>query len=59
MLPLRPLHREFLLTSMREIRPQWSYKKGLAAGALPAKAYEREFNCNSPIPSFSDLSEAY
>jgi len=44
---------------MHDIRPQWSYKKGLAAGALPAKAYEREFNCNSPIPSFSDLSEAY
>ena len=59
MLPLPSLHWEYLLTSMHDIRPQWSYKKGLAAGALPAKAYEREFNCNSPIPSFSDLSEAY
>ncbi|KAK4166481.1 glycoside hydrolase superfamily [Cladorrhinum sp. PSN259] len=43
-----------------ESAPQWSYKKGLAAGVLPAKAYEREFNCKiSDIPSFSDLPEYY
>jgi glucan 1,3-beta-glucosidase len=41
-------------------RPQWSYKKGLAAGVLPAKAYERSFDCDlSEIPSFSDLPETY
>ncbi|KAI0147416.1 glycoside hydrolase family 5 protein [Xylariaceae sp. FL1272] len=41
---------------------QWSYKKGLAAGILPAKAYEREFNCDSgDIPDFEadGLSESY
>ncbi|KAL2150743.1 hypothetical protein VTH82DRAFT_7306 [Thermothelomyces myriococcoides] len=43
-----------------EDAPQWSYKKGLAAGVLPAKAYEREFDCDlSEIPSFSDLPEYY
>ncbi len=41
-------------------RPQWSYKKGLAAGVLPAKAYQRSFDCDlSKIPSFSDLPETY
>ena len=41
-------------------RPQWSYKKGLAAGVLPAKAWERSFNCElDKIPEFSDLPEIY
>ena len=40
-------------------RPQWSYKKGLAAGVLPAKAYEKSFDCTGGIPSFSDLPEYY
>ncbi|KAK3503545.1 glycoside hydrolase superfamily [Neurospora crassa] len=39
---------------------QWSYKKGLAAGVLPEKAYQRDFNCDvSKIPSFDNLSEAF
>ncbi|KAK0707523.1 glycoside hydrolase family 5 protein [Lasiosphaeris hirsuta] len=42
-----------------ESAPQWSYKKGLAAGVLPAKAYDRDFDCSSTIPSFSDLPEAF
>ncbi|KAK4252449.1 glycoside hydrolase [Corynascus novoguineensis] len=43
-----------------EDAPQWSYKKGLEAGVLPAKAYERDFDCDlSEIPSFSDLPENY
>ncbi|KAL2130299.1 hypothetical protein VTI74DRAFT_6649 [Chaetomium olivicolor] len=43
-----------------EDAPQWSYKKGLEAGVLPAKAYERSFDCDlSQIPSFSDLPEYY
>lgn len=41
-------------------RYQWSYKKGLAAGVLPEKAYQRDFNCDvSKIPSFDNLSEAF
>jgi glucan 1,3-beta-glucosidase len=49
-----------LLTGVVVNRPQWSYKKGLAAGVLPAKAYERSFDCDlSKIPSFSDLPETF
>ncbi|KAM7191571.1 Glycoside hydrolase superfamily [Rhypophila sp. PSN 637] len=43
-----------------EDAPQWSYKKGMAAGVLPSKAYEREFDCNlADIPDFGDLPEYY
>jgi glucan 1,3-beta-glucosidase len=34
---------------------QWSYKKGLAAGILPAKAYQRDFSCGDTIPDFNAL----
>ncbi|GKT46558.1 putative glucan endo-1,3-beta-glucosidase [Colletotrichum spaethianum] len=42
-----------------ESAPLWSYKKGLAAGILPAKAYERDFNCSGTVPDFGDLPEYY
>ncbi|KAI0169225.1 glycoside hydrolase family 5 protein [Hypoxylon sp. FL1284] len=42
-----------------ESSPQWSYKKGLAAGILPAKAYDRDFNCDVDVPDFSDLDETF
>lgn len=43
-----------------ESAPQWSYKQGLAAGILPAKASKRSFQCDlSDIPSFSSLAETY
>ncbi|KAL7622091.1 hypothetical protein AAE478_007593 [Parahypoxylon ruwenzoriense] len=42
-----------------EDAPQWSYKKGLAAGILPAKAYEKDFNCDGDVPDFAGLSETY
>ncbi|KAI8959327.1 glycoside hydrolase family 5 protein [Daldinia sp. FL1419] len=42
-----------------EDAPQWSYKKGLAAGILPEKAYDKDFNCDADVPDFSDLSETY
>ncbi|KAK0743296.1 glycoside hydrolase superfamily [Schizothecium vesticola] len=42
-----------------ESAPQWSYKKGLAAGILPAKPWERQFDCTGPIPEFPDLPESY
>lgn len=40
---------------------QWSYKRGLAAGILPAKAYDRSFSCNSTtIPDwYPGLPETY
>jgi glucan 1,3-beta-glucosidase len=49
----------FYWTWKTENAPQWSYQAGLAAGMLPAKAYERTFNCSSDIPSFDDLPEFY
>ncbi|KAF3761513.1 family 5 glycoside hydrolase, partial [Cryphonectria parasitica EP155] len=40
---------------------QWSYKRGLEAGILPAKAYDRNFHCNSTtIPEwYPALPETY
>ncbi|RWA12455.1 hypothetical protein EKO27_g2665 [Xylaria grammica] len=44
-----------------ESSPQWSYRQGLAAGILPAKAYDRSFSCDSDVPDFGDsgLVETY
>ncbi|KAI0120460.1 glycoside hydrolase family 5 protein [Hypoxylon sp. NC0597] len=42
-----------------ESAPQWSYKKGLAAGILPAKAYDKDFNCDGDVPDFEGLSETF
>lgn len=44
-----------------ESAPQWSYRQGLAAGILPAKAYDRDFNCDSDVPDFGSmgLDETY
>ncbi|KAI1078113.1 glycoside hydrolase family 5 protein [Whalleya microplaca] len=42
-----------------ESAPQWSYKKGLAAGILPTKAYDKDFNCDSDVPDFAGLSETF
>jgi glucan 1,3-beta-glucosidase len=44
-----------------ESAPLWSYRKGLAAGILPAKAYDRDFDCTGDIPDFesSGLSETF
>ena len=38
-----------------EAAVQWSYKKGLANGILPAKAYAPDFKCDSAIPDFAAL----
>ncbi|KAK7943081.1 beta-glucosidase 6 [Apiospora aurea] len=42
-----------------EDAPLWSYKKGLAAGILPAKAYDKEFKCDTDVPDFAGLPETY
>lgn len=44
-----------------ESAAQWSYEAGLKAGILPAKAYQRNFNCDTTIPDFaaSGLPEYY
>lgn len=36
-----------------ESAPQWSYESGLKAGILPAKAYDRDFDCSGSIPDFA------
>ena len=44
-----------------ESAPLWSYKKGLAAGILPQKAYDKDFDCSGDVPDFAanGLSETY
>ncbi|KAK9425187.1 putative Glycoside hydrolase family 5 domain-containing protein [Seiridium unicorne] len=44
-----------------ESAPLWSYKQGLAAGILPAKAYDKSYSCDSDAPDFASagLSEFY
>lgn len=49
----------FYWTWVTEDATQWSYQLGLAAGILPKKAYDRDFNCTASIPSFSGLPEYY
>jgi glucan 1,3-beta-glucosidase len=49
----------FYWTWVTEDATQWSYQLGLAAGILPKKAYDRDFNCTGSIPSFSGLPEYY
>jgi glucan 1,3-beta-glucosidase len=49
----------FYWTWKTESATQWSYQLGLAAGILPAKAYERDFDCSQSVPAFTDLSETY
>lgn len=38
-----------------ESAPQWSYEAGLKAGVLPAKPWEREFDCDGDVPDFEKL----
>lgn len=42
----------FYWTWQTESATQWSYKAGLAAGILPGKTWERQFNCSS-IPDYA------
>jgi glucan 1,3-beta-glucosidase len=49
----------FYWTWATESATQWSYQKGLAAGILPEKAYDRDYNCSQPVPSFGSLPEYY
>ncbi|KAL9604638.1 MAG: hypothetical protein Q9219_000358 [cf. Caloplaca sp. 3 TL-2023] len=49
----------FYWTWVTESAPQWSWKAGLAAGILPKKTWQRDFNCTSNVPDFKDLPESY
>ena len=48
-------------TWQTEAAYQWSYRKGLDAGILPASAVNREWSCSSPVPDFASqgLPENY
>jgi glucan 1,3-beta-glucosidase len=49
----------FYWTWETESAVQWSWKLGLQAGILPAKAYQPNFTCGDPIPSLGSLPENY
>lgn len=51
----------FYWTWETEKAAQWSYRKGLKAGILPKKAYERDWKCpqGSDYDAFSGLPENY
>jgi len=49
----------FYWTWKTESAVQWSWQLGLQAGILPAKAYAPDFQCDSTVPDFGDLSEGY
>lgn len=47
----------FYWTWKTESAPLWSYRHGLRGGFMPAKAYERDWDCSMPIPDFGDMPE--
>jgi glucan 1,3-beta-glucosidase len=49
----------FYWTWKTESAPLWSYQAGWTNGFMPAKAYQRDWDCSKPIPSFGSLSEGY
>ena len=49
----------FYWTWKTENAVQWSWKLGLEAGILPAKAYSPSFKCDSAVPDFASLSEGF
>lgn len=49
----------FYWTWLTEGSVQWSWKLGMQAGILPAKVWERGFDCSSEAGDFRGLSESY
>jgi glucan 1,3-beta-glucosidase len=49
----------FYWTWKTESAPLWSYQAGLQGNLLPALAYQRNWDCSQPIPSFGSLPEYY
>lgn len=49
----------FYWTWMTEGAVQWSWKLGKDAGILPAKVWQRDFNCSSTAPEIHGLPENY
>ena len=49
----------FYWTWVTEDAVQWSWKLGREAGILPQQVWQRDFNCTTEVPDFSDLPETY
>jgi glucan 1,3-beta-glucosidase len=49
----------FYWTWKTEGASQWSYQAGLAGKYMPDLAYQRDFDCTKPVPSFGSLPEYY
>lgn len=49
----------FYWTWTTEGATQWDWKRGVQAGILPGKVWDRGFNCTGNVPSFAGLSENY
>jgi glucan 1,3-beta-glucosidase len=49
----------FYWTWKTETAPQWSYQAAIQGDFMPKVAYERDFSCDKPIPSFGSLPEFY
>ena len=49
----------FYWTWRTETATQWSWLLGMQAGILPAKVWDREWDCEGDPPDFGELSEAY
>ena len=52
----------FYWTWLTESGVQWSWKLGIEAGILPAKVWDRTFNCTggaAGVPDFGTLPENY
>ena len=49
----------FYWTWVTESSVQWSWKLGMAAGILPQKTWNRDFNCTQAVPDFAGLPENY
>lgn len=49
----------FYWTWITESATQWSWKLGMEANILPAKVWDRTFNCTTPAPTIPGLPEYY
>ncbi|KIW01817.1 uncharacterized protein PV09_06670 [Verruconis gallopava] len=49
----------FYWTWKTESAPLWSYQAALEGGFMPPIAYQHDWDCSQPVPSFGSLPETY
>lgn len=49
----------FYWTWKTEAAPLWSYQAALQGGFMPAKAYEKDWDCSQSVRGFDNLPEFY